>query len=199
MAGIITGFYGFQRSGKTALAILLSRLLNDEYDIPVYTNMNSPKGFITIESLEDIPYNFKPKVLLLDEAMQFLDSRAWSDNQKSSFFFNIIGKLNIFLMLTSPIMDMIDIRLRKQHNYMFIAKSDDKNIYYRCFDVQRNTQKDIILEKNKKLFDYLDYDHQEVPDVIDLDIEQYVDKVRAYAKKMKNNNLIKNERNVLKL
>lgn len=168
MAGLICGFYGFQRSGKTLLAYLLSDFYSKQLGIKVYTNM-SCSDFITISSLQDIPLDYKPKILLLDEAYYFLDSRSWKDNTDSSIFFNTIGKQNILLFLTAINPEMVDKRLREQHNYMFFVKGDNENIYYKLLDVQRNKSNYFTIAKNEKLFDRLKYDTLQVPDYVNTD------------------------------
>lgn len=168
MPGCITGFYGFQRSGKTLLAYLLSDFYHRKFNIPVYTNMVVP-GYITINSLKDIPLDFNPKILLLDEVYYFMDSRSWKDNTSSSIFFNTIGKQNILLFLTAINPEMVDKRLRDQHNYMFFVKSDDKTIYYKVLDIQRNKSSQFSVQKTDSLFSKLKYDTLQVPDYINTD------------------------------
>ena len=121
MAGLILGCYGFQRSGKTFIAALISEMLRSKYGFPVYTNMNS-KNFIHIKSLNESPLDKKPKVLLIDEAPNSLDSRDWQKNSGITKFFNTIGKQNILLILTAPFPDMIEMRVRRQNNYVIFAK-----------------------------------------------------------------------------
>lgn len=54
MAGLNLGCYGFQRSGKTFIAVLISEMLRVKYGMPVYTNVNS-KHFLQVSSLDQIP------------------------------------------------------------------------------------------------------------------------------------------------
>lgn len=169
MAGCITGFYGFQRSGKTLMAYLVANLYAKKFGLPVYTNMSVP-GWNQIDSLKSLPLDFQPKILLLDEVYYFMDSRNWKDNTSSSIFFNTIGKQNILLLLTAVNPDSVEKRLRDQHNYMFIVKSDEFCIYYKILDVQRNTSSVFVLKKSKDLFQKLTYDTLQVPDYVDCDL-----------------------------
>jgi len=168
MAGLIMGFFGFQRSGKTLLSCLIANEFNTQ-GIPVYTNMNV-EGFTHINSLEEVPFNFEPKILLLDEAYFFMDSRMWDKNSKSSIFFNTIGKQNILLMLTAISPDMIEKRLREQMNYIFIAKSNKNIISYKVIDVIRRKSKVFYLQKTEELFKKVKYDTLQVPDFLDCNI-----------------------------
>lgn len=175
MAGIIIGAYGFQRSGKTLLAYMIAEGYRKK-GCKVYTNMNT-SNFINIKSLNDIPFDYKPKVLLLDEVYYFLDSRTWKNNTESSIFFNTIGKQNILLILTAISPDMIEKRLREQHNYMYLVKSDKDNIYYKMIDIQRRKSKIFTLRKSEELFKKLNYDTKQVPDFIDINIKDFNKKV----------------------
>ena len=176
MAGIIIGCYGYQRSGKTLLAYLLA----DSYrkrGCEVYSNMEVSKWH-KIKALTDLPFDNKPKVLLLDEVYYFMDSRNWQNNTESSIFFNTIGKQNILLLMTAISPDMVEMRLRNQHNYMYLVKSDDKYIYYRVLDIVRKKYKDFYLEKNKELFENVQYDTLQVPDIIDCSLKDFSKKVK---------------------
>jgi hypothetical protein len=173
MPGCISGFYGFQRSGKTLMAYLIAENMHNNLSVPVYSNMEVP-GWITIEALTDIPLNYKPKVLLLDETYYFMDSRSWQDNKESSIFFNTIGKQQICLMLTAIDPGEVEIRLRRQHNFMYIVKSDELNIYYRVIDVQRNKLKDFSIKKTPEFFAKLKYDTNQVPGYVDCNIKNFI-------------------------
>lgn len=178
MSGIIIGAYGFQRSGKSLISFLLAERYY-KMGYPVYTNVDC-EGYNKIERLDDLPFNNEPKVLWLDEIQFYLDSRKWMDNTESSAFFNTIGKQNVLLLLTTIHPDMIDIRLRRQHNYVFLVKSDSRQIYYRLLDNVRRMTIDISLEKSEKLFSTVRYDSRLVPDMVDCNLNRFTEKVRAY-------------------
>lgn len=183
MAGLIIGFYGYQRSGKTLFAYKLAKHYSNK-GCPVYTNLDSP-SFIKIEALSQIPLNNAPKVLLLDEVYSFLDSRNWKDNTNTSLFFNTIGKQNILLLMTAINPDTVEVRLRKQHNYMVIAKGDKDSITYKVIDTQRNITNVINVNKSPELFSCVDYDSQQIPDIIDCDLSTFSTKVKAYNQNIK--------------
>ena len=176
MAGIIVGAYGYQRSGKTLIAYMMA----DEYyrmGCEVYSNMEV-EGWNKINSLTDIPFNYKPKVLLLDEVYYFMDSRNWKSNTDASIFFNTIGKQNILLLLTAISPDMVEMRLRDQHNYMILVKSDKHFIYYKLLDVVRRRQREFMLPKTDDLFKRLRYDTQQIPDLVDCSLKDFARKVK---------------------
>lgn len=181
MAGLIVGLYGFQRSGKTLLAFLLAEQYFNQ-DVPVYTNMDVP-GYIHIDSISDLPLSYEPKVLLLDEAYFFLDSRMWQDNTAASIFFNTIGKQNILLILTAIEPGMIEGRLRRQHNYIFLVKSDNKMIYYKCFNVVRRQFKLFSLTKNETLFSKCRYNTKQVPDFVDFQLTDFAERIKEWNSK----------------
>lgn len=172
MAGLICGFFGYQRSGKTLLAYLIASSLHDDMKMDVYTNMKV-SGWITIKSLSEIPLDYKPKVLLLDECYYFLDSRNWSDNTSASIFINTIGKQNILLLYSSISPEMIDKRLREQSNYVFMAKKSNGYISYKLIDCIRNKSK--ILRLDTKTFDWskVKYNTLEVPDYIEVKFKTF--------------------------
>ena len=174
MAGIIVGVYGYQRSGKSLIAYMIS----DSYrkkGYKVYTNVKT-EYFNKINRLSEIPINNKPKVLWLDEAQYYLDSRLWKDNTKSSIFFNSIGKQNILLVITTIDPGMVEKRIREQQNYVIFAEDRKNHFGYRIIDCYRKNYKDILLLKSDKMFEKLRYNTLEVPDYI------YMDGLRSMIK-----------------
>ncbi len=178
MSGCICGFYGYQRSGKTLLAYLKAEMYRNQ-GCQVYSNMIVP-NWNKIDKLTDLPFDFKPKVLLLDEAYFFLDSREFQDNTKATIFFNTIGKTNTLLMVTAVDPGTIEKRLRNQHNYMFIAKKQNTTIHYKCMDIVRNKTQIIRIKADEHLYSMLKYDHQQIPDLIDCKLDGFIEKVREF-------------------
>lgn len=180
MSGMICACVGFQRSGKSLLAYLLSEYFRTSGDINVYTNITA-EGFVTIESLNDIPLDYLPKVLYLDEAYYFLDSRNWKNNTDASIFFNTIAKQNICLLLTTINMDMLEKRIREQLNYLIIAKPFGNQICYRIHDIQRQRYRDFCLEKTPELFSSVKYNTLQIPDWIDVNIKDFRKRVQSIS------------------
>ncbi len=172
MAGSIVIFSGFQRSGKTFLAALIAQMYNNN-NVPVYTNMLQT-NFNFIDKLSDIPLEKKPKVLLLDELHNFLNARNFKDQADFVYFLNTICKRNILFLGTTIDADFIDKYLRKQMHYFIIAKKDERFLNYKIIDVQRQEIKLLSLKRDKKLFDYVKYDSEEVPRMFEFDIDNFI-------------------------
>lgn len=181
MSGIITGYFGFQRSGKTLMAYLQAENYRKQ-GLKVYSNMDVP-NWIKINSLTDLPFDTEPKVLLLDEAYYFMDSRNWKNNTESTIFFNTIGKQNILLLLTAISPDMIELRLRNQMNFVFLVKSDNEYIYYKILDVVRMKEKVYSIKKCPELFKSVQYDTNQVPDIVDCSLKEFKKKVEEFQNK----------------
>lgn len=182
MSGSIIGLYGLQRSGKSLLAYFISEMYHRQ-GVKVYTNQIA-EGFITIEKLTDIPTNTDPKVLWLDEAYYFLDSRNFGDNKTSTLFFNSVGKMNILLLLTGIHPGEVDLRLRRQHKFIVFVKSDLKFIYYRIYNNQNLEYKDLTLRKEKSLFENVKYDTNYIPGYVDCNLNEFNERIKNRTKKL---------------
>lgn len=176
MAGKIIGCYGYQRQGKTLFAVYLALKLKELYGLEVYTNMSIP-NCITVDNINSIPFDYKPKVFLVDEIYFSLDSRNWKDNTSCSIFINTIGKQNILFIYTAISPDMVEMRIRKQTEYMFFAKKHKTYIEYGVLDCYRNQMQNISLPLDDKLFSYCTYDTTQVPYLVDfnIDFKKYFD------------------------
>jgi len=172
MAGLILGCYGFQRSGKTFISVLLSTYLQQKYGLPVYTNINS-EDFIKISSLNEIPLDMKPKILLIDEAYRSIDSRNWVKNTQATKFFNTIGKQNILFIITAPFPDMIEMRIREQQNYVVFAKGDKEKMTFKMYDCQRLREKVFVIPKIQDVFNMVHYDTLDFPDEIKMEFDKF--------------------------
>ena len=181
MPGIIVGYFGYQRSGKTLKAFLDAEAYRKQ-GIPVYSNMTVP-GWQKLQALIDLPFNHEPKVLLLDEAYYFLDSRNWSNNTDATIFFNTIGKQNVLLLLTAVDPGTIELRLRNQMNYVYLVKKDEQRIYYRVIDPVRNRKRDFYIVRSPELFKGLTFDTNQVPDLVDCNLKDFRKKVDEFYSK----------------
>lgn len=173
MSGSIALFSGMQRSGKTFLSALIATYYNKKFDIPVYTNMNIV-DFTHVENLTDVPINRDPKILLLDELHFYLNSRNFKTQGDFIYFLNTVCKRNILLLGTCIHPDMIDKNLRIQLNYFILCKSDNCKMYYKLFDVQNQTTKELHLLKSPDLFKNVNYDSLEIPNMFNFNINDYI-------------------------
>jgi hypothetical protein len=173
---MIVGFFGFQRSGKTALAMLLSRTLNKMYGIEIYTNIDTYGSTQEISKLTDIPNDGKSKIFLWDEIHFSMDSRNISKNVDFTPFVSTLGKQKILLLYTCPTPDLVDKRIRKFTNHFVIAKGDKQNIYYQFVDPLKGNVSSLYKKsKNQKLFEYLNYNSDLViPNTINANINDYI-------------------------
>lgn len=180
MAGKIVGFCGLQRQGKTLGAVFLALKLKEKFGIPVFTNMFIP-GCKTVTSINEIPFDYQPKVFLVDELYFSLDSRAWKDNTACSIFINTIGKQNILFLYTAISPDMVEMRIRKQTEFMVFAKKHKGFIEYGILDCYRNKMENYILQLNDDLFNFCTYDTSQVPDLVNfnVDFNKYFDLQRS--------------------
>ncbi len=172
MAGSIVVFSGFQRSGKTFLAALIAQYYHN-YGAQVYTNMINT-DFKFIDKLSDIPLDRNPKIVLLDELHFFLNARNFKDQADFVYFINTICKRNILFLGTTIDADFIDKYLRKQMHYFVIAKKDKDFLNYKIIDVQRSVRKFISFKMCPELFNYVNYNTEEVPRMFKFDIDKFI-------------------------
>lgn len=170
MAGKIVGCFGYQRQGKTLFSVYLALLLRDNLNIPVYTNM-SIAGCTTVNSINEIPFDYQPKIFLVDEIYFSLDSRNWKNNSSCSIFINTIGKQNILFLYTAISPDMVEMRIRKQTEFMIFAKKHKSFIEYGILDCYRNVMNKVNLPTNTELYEYCKYDTSQVPFLVDFNVD----------------------------
>ena len=90
MPGTIIGCLGAQRSGKTLFAYKLVKLLHEVYDVPVYTNIYSPRDdFYYINSLNDFPLDLTPKIMFIDEIYNGLDAQDFKKLKELKLYIRI--------------------------------------------------------------------------------------------------------------
>jgi len=171
---MIIACIGYQRSGKTASAVLLARIIKNKLkNVELYSNIRA-KGFRLIRNLSEIKDDDSFKVVLIDEAYINLDSRKYLKNADMSLFINTLSKRKILLILTSPLLNMLDKRVREQINYILINVYNEKYLNIYIVDVIRRTMRNIKIRKDEKLFKDLDYDTKYIPDIITNDFKVQV-------------------------
>lgn len=87
-AGNNYGCLGAQRSGKTLFAYKLVKAIHEAFDVPVYSNIYSPRDdFHYINSLEDFPLDLNPKILFIDEIYNGLDAQDYKKAERNIYFY----------------------------------------------------------------------------------------------------------------
>lgn len=181
MPGTIVGIFGKQRSGKTLYAYKFIKAIHEQYNIPVYTNVFSPDdNFKWINSLEDFPLDLSPKILFLDEIYNGTDAQDYKKLKEISIFLNTIGKQNCLLVYTSIDPGMVYNRLRNQTQLVICVKSDARCIYYKLFDMNRNTSVAYSVPKNQELFKNVYYDTNFIPLDFDWNMKNWRDKLQTF-------------------
>lgn len=179
---MIIGCFGFQRSGKTALSMLIARYFQKK-GFDIYSNVEADDVNL-ICKISDIPIDYKSKVVIFDEAYFYLDSRDFKNNKDFTLFLNTLGKQKILLIVTAISPNQIDLRLRNQLKYIFLARGDEENIYYQVIDVTRSIRGPLLsIRKTKEFFDYLNYNSDlVVPNFIECDIKNFIGGYRNVSK-----------------
>ena len=153
MPGTIIGCLGAQRSGKTLFAYKLVKMLHEVFDVPVYTNIYSPRDdFYYINSLEDFPLDLNPKILFIDEIYNGLDAQDYKKLKEISIFINTIGKQNCLFVYTTIEAEMVYNRLRNQ-----------TQLYYKLVNIADMSSSIHAVPINDKLFENVFYDTQFIP------------------------------------
>ena len=165
MPGAIVGIYGVQRSGKTLIAYKLVKALQQLCKqqgvvLPVYTNLYSPRdsGFQFVNSMDELPLDLSPKVVLIDEIYNGCDAQDYRKLKDISIFINTLGKQNCLFVFTSIDAQMVYNRIRNQMNVVILVKSSSTHIHYRFLYLNTGKYTDFVVEKNAALFEGVFYD-----------------------------------------
>jgi len=166
---------GPQGSGKSLLGIYWSRKIQARYPgVTIYTNMNvaNEEYVKTVTDLSQIPFDREPKILIIDEAMFTLDSRAHSSKQnkiwtRAQAFFR---KSNFLLVLyLTHTLDLIDNRMRAQLDYVIMCRKNRRLFEYLAFDMLTQNTKPFYLPKRNDIYDFANFDTYDFPIPISVD------------------------------
>lgn len=165
------GIFGQQGSGKTLLAVLLSRLIQRaDPAVTLYTNVTNVTGdesFVTIGDLSEFPFERgKPKILLLDEAMFSIDSRNASSNvnqlwSRALAYFRKSDVIATFYCTHRP--SMLDSRFRDQLDAVIMCRKNPTHFDYLYIDMVSQMRKAFQIPKHKYVFDTANYDTRDFP------------------------------------
>lgn len=159
--GQIIGIFGAMGSGKTALAIVLCRnQVAYTPNIKIYTNIPNTPGTIHITKASQLPIDTKPKILLLDEIMFTMDSRAFSsqNNKLLSRLLAYLRKINTTLVYATHDPGMVDIRLRQHTQYAIFMKDQGEYFTFMAVDCMTEEKNIYHIYKSEEYFKYANYD-----------------------------------------
>lgn len=187
MPGAILGVYGQQRSGKTLIAYKLAKSLqkaayNDGYNLRVYTNLFCPedKNFIYVNSLDELPLDLEPKIVLIDEIYNGCDAQDYRKLKDIAIFINTLGKQNCLFIFTSIDAQMVYNRIRNQMNIVILVKSNKTHIHYKLVEMSSGKECDFCLEKNEQLFQDVKYDTNFIPLDFDWSMVSWREKLKTF-------------------
>ncbi len=126
--------------GKTLGAVIFANYVKAlSSDVTLYSNfgMYHARPFRSLYDFYEITQNFSSDVVL-DEAHIDLDARSFNTNHvkflsMTSFY---LRKVRTTFIMTSPLFDNLDSRIRGITNMLVKVRNDKKYFYYDCWDVQ---------------------------------------------------------------
>jgi hypothetical protein len=165
---MIIGVIGGQGSGKSLFAALYTRYLMT-LGVKAYANMELP-GVVQLESLTEIPATQDGKTFWLDEAMLYLDSRAFgsADSQEFTQFLLFIRKLSINMIWTTNAPHQVDKRLRDLTGAFVLCRRVPDGFEYLTFDPLTGFTSRHFLRASEDVFRLADYDTYAAPGFVNL-------------------------------
>lgn len=165
------GVFGPQGSGKTMLAVLISRLVQrSDPRVKIYTNIAAIRqepGFITISDLSEFPFDRDfPKIFILDEAMFSIDSRTSTTNinqlwSRALAYFR--KSLNVLTFYCTHRPSMLDSRFRDQLDYVIMARKNKHHFDYLIIDMLTQLSAPMVVPKQQYVYDMANYDTYDFP------------------------------------
>ena len=186
MPGAIVGVFGKQRSGKTLFAYKLCKAFIRQAEstgehLRCYTNIYTKEPeFKYITSISDIPLDLDEKIVFIDEIYNGCDAQDYRLLKEISIFINTIGKQKCLFVFTSIDASMVYNRIRKQMSAAVFVRGDEKNIYYRMFNMDSGASRDFQIEKTPEFFKDVKYDTNFIPVVFDWSMKEWDKKLKQY-------------------
>ncbi len=130
---------GVMGSGKTNLMSMLAKMWEKDSDCTIFSNYGlvGSLSFTRFEDFQQLPY-CKSSIVCLDESHLDLSSRDFNLNSVK-FFTNMVfylRKIRCTLMMTTPLIENIDSRVRAVTNIYIHCRSDSNFMYYDWYDMQ---------------------------------------------------------------
>lgn len=133
---VVEGYLG---AGKTLGMTLLAKYLESCSNGVLYSNfgVKGAKQFTSLKHFLTVAAD-PSSIVMLDEAHIDLDSRSFSSNHvkfvsQTSFY---LRKMRCTLMLTSPLYENLDSRIRGITNILVRVSKDKRYFYYEFYDIQ---------------------------------------------------------------
>lgn len=151
----VIAMQGYLGAGKTAGAVALAHHLVTKSNGVLYSNIDV-KGARPFSHIEDFlkVADDPSSVVLLDEAHVDLDARSFSTNHvkfvSATAFY--LRKMRCTLILTSPLFDNLDTRIRGITNLLCLVSKDKTNFYYDMYDIQSDRYLKRMKISQRKLF-----------------------------------------------
>lgn len=176
-------FEGQLGAGKTLGAVLYANHLKARAPSSVlYANfdMKGARPFHDLETFKEIAQN-PSSIVVLDEAHVDLDARSFSTNHVkflSSLTF-YLRKIRCTLILTSPLFENLDSRIRTITNAVCYVQNDKNFFYYPFYDPTNGRFLGLKKARKEKVFDMNLYDTNSIVSQLDMpqkreDFDQYL-------------------------
>lgn len=189
MPGGILGIYGQQRSGKTLIGYKIAKGLQEYCEkeglfLPIYTNLFCPKdkNFIFVNSMDELPLDLTPKIVLIDEIYNGCDAQDYRKLKDISIFINTLGKQNCLFIFTSIDAQMVYNRIRNQMNVVILVKGNKTHIHYKIVNMSSGSERDLCVEKNAALYEGVNYDTNFIPLDFDWTMKSWLEKLQRFYK-----------------
>lgn len=165
-------FEGQLGGGKTLGAVLFANYIKAlNADVTLYSNfgMYNAKKFNSLYDFYEIANNFS-SVIVLDEAHIDLDARSFNSNHvkflsMTSFY---LRKVRSTFIMTSPLFDNLDSRIRGITNMLVKVRNDKSYFYYDCYDVQSDLFLKTLKIKKENAFSLNLYDTHAIVSPIEM-------------------------------
>lgn len=135
----IMNFEGIMGNGKTLGMSILAKYFQEQSGCTLYSNYGlvGSKPFTSFNDFLDVAVQ-PHSILCLDEVHNDIDSRDFNTNSVK-YFSHIafyLRKLNCTLMMTTPLFENVESRVRGVTNIVIPVQKDKKYYYYPIYDWQ---------------------------------------------------------------
>jgi len=165
-------FDGQLGSGKTLGAVVFANYLKSKSPNTVlYSNfgMKNAKEFTSLRHFLEVAGN-PSSIIVLDEAHVDLDARSFNSNHvkfitATSFY---LRKIRATLILTSPLFENLDSRIRAITNVLCLVSKDKSYFYYEMYDPTSNKHLGTKKIRKQKAFHLNLYDTNAIVTQLDV-------------------------------